>query len=137
VLGCTAHIHVLGDEKFEQNLEKRTAGSENLIDLRENFRIVFLLLPFVLGPLACFPSELILNYVSYIHLVRVLGRVVSPVLRPLPTQDNTNTKERWTEIHSSSWIRTQDPSVGAGKNISCLRSAATVTGRIAFQWMLE
>jgi hypothetical protein len=44
-----------------------------------------LLLPFVLGPLVCFPSELIWNYVSYRQMVGLLGWVISPVARPLPT----------------------------------------------------
>jgi hypothetical protein len=42
------------------------------------------------------------------------------VARPLPTQDNTNT------IKAN--IRTHDPSVQAGEDISRLDRAATVTG---------
>jgi hypothetical protein len=82
--------------------------------------LLLLLLPFVLGPLACFPSELIWNYDSYRQSVGLLGRVISPVARPLPTQDNTNTEETRTNIHASSEIRTHDPSVWTGEDTSCL-----------------
>jgi hypothetical protein len=41
---------------------------------------------FVLVPLACFPSELIWKYGSYKQSVGLLGRVIIPVPRPLPTQ---------------------------------------------------
>jgi hypothetical protein len=68
--------------------------------------LLLLLLPFVLGSLASFPSELIWNYGSYRQSVGLLVRVISPVARPLPTQDNTN-----TEIHVSLGILTHDPSV--------------------------
>jgi hypothetical protein len=43
-----------------------------------------------LGSLTCSSSELILTYESYRQLVRFLGRGISPVERPLPTQDNTS-----------------------------------------------
>jgi hypothetical protein len=62
-------------------------------------------MPSVLGPLACFPLELIFE------TVRLPGRGISPVVKPLPTQDNTNTDETRTDIHVSSEIRTQDPTV--------------------------
>jgi hypothetical protein len=74
------------------------------------------LLRFVLGPLTCFPSELIWNCGSYREVVGLLGRLISPVAKPLPTQDNIN-----ADIHASSGIRTPDPSVWAGKDSSCLR----------------
>jgi hypothetical protein len=52
--------------------------------------LLFLLLPllllsFVLGPLACYPSELVWNFGSYKQLVGLLGRIISPVARALPT----------------------------------------------------
>jgi hypothetical protein len=50
------------------------------------------------------------------QLVGLLGRAISPVTRPLPTQDNTNTEEKRTDIHASSGIRTHDPSVCAGED---------------------
>jgi hypothetical protein len=53
-----------------------------------------ILLYFLLGPLACFPSELICNYGSYRQLVGLFGRVISPVTRPLPKQDNKSTEKR-------------------------------------------
>jgi hypothetical protein len=56
-----------------------------------------------------FPSELIWYYGYYRQAVALLGRVSSPIARPLPTQDNTNTEEMRTDIHASSRIRTHDP----------------------------
>jgi hypothetical protein len=82
-----------------------------LIDHDLLLLLFLLLLTFVLGPLASFPPELICNYGSYKQLVGLLGRVIGPVTRPLPTQDNTNTEETRTDIHASSRIRTHDPSV--------------------------
>jgi hypothetical protein len=87
-----------------------------------------LLLLFVLGPLACFPWELIWNYGSYRHSVGFLRRVISPGARLLPTQDSTNTEETRTDIHASSWIRTHDHSVWAGEDRSDLDGTATVIG---------
>jgi hypothetical protein len=54
-------------------------------------------------------------------LVRLLGRGISLIARPLPMRDNTNTEKMRTDIHASSGIRTHDPSVRAGEDISCLR----------------
>jgi hypothetical protein len=84
----------------------------------KNFNIVPVLLSFAIGPLACFPSEAVWNYGSYRQLVGLLGRVISPVARLLPTQDNTNTEETQTDMHTSSGIRTHDPSVRASEDIS-------------------
>jgi hypothetical protein len=42
-----------------------------------------LLLPFLLGPLARFPLELIWNYGSYKQLAGLLGWMISPVARLL------------------------------------------------------
>jgi hypothetical protein len=86
---------------------------ENMSDIKFGVFLI-LLLPFLLGPLACFLSELIWNYGSYTQLVELLGRVISPVTRPLPKQDNTNKEETRTDIHASSEIPTHDPSVQAG-----------------------
>jgi hypothetical protein len=52
---------------------------------------------------------LIRNYESYKQLLRLLGRVVSSVSRPIPAQDNTNRLN--AEIRGLSGIRTHDPSV--------------------------
>jgi hypothetical protein len=73
--------------------------------------LLLLLLPFVLGPLDCIPSELIWNYGTYRQLVGFLGRVISSVARPLPTRDNKNTEETRAHIYALSGIRTHDPSV--------------------------
>jgi hypothetical protein len=76
-----------------------------------------------LGPLASFPSELIWIYRSYRRSVVLLGRVISPVTRPLSTQDNTNTEKMQTDIHDSIVIRTHDHSVRTGE--------ATVMGTLS------
>jgi hypothetical protein len=79
----------------------------------------------ILGPLACFPSELIRKYGSYRPLVGLLGQVISPVTRLLPKQDNTNREKTRTDILASSGIRTHDPSV-ASETVYVLDRAATV-----------
>jgi hypothetical protein len=66
---------------------------------------------FVLGPLACFPSELIWNYEYYKQLLGLLRRVISPVAWPLPTQDDINREETRADICALSGIRTRDPRV--------------------------
>jgi hypothetical protein len=53
--------------------------------------------------------------------VGLTGRLIILVARPLPTQNNTNTEEKRKDIHASSGIRTHDPIVGAGEDISRLR----------------
>jgi hypothetical protein len=73
--------------------------------------LLLLVLPFVLGPLASFPSELIWNYGSYKQLIGLLGRGISPIAMPLPTQNNMKTEETRLDIHTSSEIRTHGPSV--------------------------
>jgi hypothetical protein len=45
-----------------------------------------------------FPSELIWNYGSYRQLVGLLGRVISRVARPLPTEDIASIEETRTSI---------------------------------------
>jgi hypothetical protein len=45
----------------------------------------------------------------------------SAVARPLPKQDNTNTEETYTDIHTSNWIRTYDRSVCVGEYILYLK----------------
>jgi hypothetical protein len=56
--------------------------------------------------LAYFLLQLIWKYGSHRQLVELLGRVISSVARPLPTQDNTNIKETRTYITASSGIGT-------------------------------
>jgi hypothetical protein len=62
-------------------------------------------------PSGLFPSDFISYYGSYRELVRLLGHVISPISRPLLTQDNTNTKGLRRDIPASSGIRTHDPTV--------------------------
>jgi hypothetical protein len=92
--------------------------------------MMFAYISLLLLLLVCFPSELTWNYGSY----RLLGRVISPVIRPLPTQDNINTEETRTDIHALNGIRTHDPSVWAGEVISCLRPHSHCDRRIDFVW---
>jgi hypothetical protein len=68
-------------------------GNEDPTSRRDRQRLLLLRLlhPFLLGPLACFPSQLIWNYRFCIQSVGLLRRGISPVARPLPTQDNTDT----------------------------------------------
>jgi hypothetical protein len=63
----------------------------NVTTARTFFLVLFLIDG--LGSLACPFSELILKFESYRQLAGPLGRMISPVARPLPTQDNTNTEE--------------------------------------------
>jgi hypothetical protein len=79
------------------------------------------LLLYGLSCLACSHSAFICNYELYRQLVGLLGRVMSPVARPLPRQRNTNTEESRTHIHASSVIRTHGPRVRSSEDISCLR----------------
>jgi hypothetical protein len=44
-----------------------------------------------------------------------------PVARPLPTHRTKQTEQMHTDIHASSGIRTHDPSIRAGEDVSCLR----------------
>jgi hypothetical protein len=43
-------------------------------------------------PSGLFQSESIWNYGSYRQSIGLSGRLISPVTRPLPTQENTNTE---------------------------------------------
>jgi hypothetical protein len=84
--------------------------------------IFFLIsLPFVLDFRAFFPSEFFWNYGFNRTLVWLLTWATIPVAKPLPAENNTNPQETRTDINTSNGIRTHDPSVWAGKDISCLR----------------
>jgi hypothetical protein len=71
--------------------------------------LLVIILHFLLDLLTSFPSELFWNYGSYRQLVGLLGRVIKPVERPLPTQDNTNIEEKRTDIYDLSGIQIHDP----------------------------
>jgi hypothetical protein len=80
--------------------------------------LLLLLLPFLLGPLAWFPSEFIWKYESFRQSVWLLGRGISQSQgRYLHRTTRTQKK---TDIHASSGLRTHDPSVCVGEDISCL-----------------
>jgi hypothetical protein len=76
--------------------------------------LIFLVLVLLhgLGPLACAHSVLI-N--SEIWILQTVGMTPyagdQPVEMPVPTEENTNTEETRTDIHTSSGIRNHDPSV--------------------------
>jgi hypothetical protein len=70
--------------------------------------LLLLLLPSV--PSGLFPIRIYLELWILLS-IGLLGRVISPVARHLPTQDNINIEEPLTDIHASSGIRTHDPSV--------------------------
>jgi hypothetical protein len=53
--------------------------------------------------------------------VGLLRREISRHNGATYTRNSTNTEQKHTDIHASSWIRTQDPSVQAGDDSSCLR----------------
>jgi hypothetical protein len=81
-----------------------------------------------LGPLACFSSELIWKYGSYRQSVGLLGRVIIPVARPLPTQDNINREESWTYILTSSGFEPTIAVLERAKTFRALDRAAAVIG---------
>jgi hypothetical protein len=57
-----------------------------------------------------------------LYTVRLLGRGISPSQgRYLHTEQHKHRINTHTDIHASSGIRTQDPSVQVGKDSSCLR----------------
>jgi hypothetical protein len=56
---------------------------------------------------AVFHSELSWNYEPYRQPVGLLERGISPVVRPLPTQGDTNTEETRIDTHASSAIRSK------------------------------
>jgi hypothetical protein len=62
------------------------------------------------------------TYGSFRHLVGLLGRGISPALRPLPTHRKTQHRQTQTHIHAPSKIRTCDPNVRAAEDSTCLRS---------------
>jgi hypothetical protein len=52
--------------------------------------LLLLPLPLVLGSVAGFPSELIRKYESYRNLMGLPERAITPISRPLLTQDDIN-----------------------------------------------
>jgi hypothetical protein len=73
------------------------------------------------GPLPGFPSELILNYAPYRSWKESLDGRSALSQGHLPTHDNKTTYETRRNSHVSSGIRTDEPSVYEGEDISCLR----------------
>jgi hypothetical protein len=57
----------------------------------------------------------------YRQSVGLLGRVISPIVRPLPTQVITHTEETRIDIYVSSVIRNHGPTVREAEDVSCLR----------------
>jgi hypothetical protein len=79
------------------------------------------LVPWRIMPSDLFPFRI--NVQQWI--LQTVGRTLyagdQPVARPLPTQGNMNAEEKQTDILASSGIRTHDPNVWAGEDVSCLR----------------
>jgi hypothetical protein len=69
------------------------------INVRRNY-YSYLIPSFILGPLVCFPSDLIWKCGPYRQFVGLLVRVIIPVARPLPTQGNTNIEGTQAGIHA-------------------------------------
>jgi hypothetical protein len=69
----------------------------------------------LLGPGPFFSSVII-----FIETVRLLGRVIVRRKAATYTQGNTNRINAYTDIHTSSGIRTHDPSVQVSEDSSCL-----------------
>jgi hypothetical protein len=109
--GSTRIIITLATMTFSFSLSTEIASSVTLQNKILFSIFLLFLLSFVLGSLAFFPSELIWNYGSYRQLVGLLGRVISPVARPLPTRQHKQNKLRQTDM----------PRVGFEHTISCLR----------------
>jgi hypothetical protein len=74
------------------------------------------------GPWRTRPSDLFLFRINYeiMDLIDSLEWGISPVAKSLPTH-NTDTGETHTDVHALSGIRTHDPSIWKGKDISFLR----------------
>jgi hypothetical protein len=77
-------------------------------------------------PSGLFPSELIWCYGSYSQLVGLLGRVLSLVIRTLPTQDNTNTEGTKTDIMPRVGFEPMIPVFERTKTFHALDRGATV-----------
>jgi hypothetical protein len=86
-----------------------------------------LLLPFVLGLVACFPPELIWNYGSYRQLVGLLGRQIGCVAE----RHNTNTEDTQTSMPRVVF----EPTIQVlerAKKFHALDRAANVIGAFTF-----
>jgi hypothetical protein len=90
-IGGACSIHER-EGKYEIVVEK-TSKKQNLKP-----KLPLPLLPFVLGHTGCFLSQLNSKFGSYKQSVELLGLGISPVARPLPTQDDINTEEARRDI---------------------------------------
>jgi hypothetical protein len=72
---------------------------EVLFNLCISILLLLLLLPFVLGLLACFPAELIWNYGSYRQVLGLLGRVISPFAGSLLTYTGQHKHRKSSDRH--------------------------------------
>jgi hypothetical protein len=96
------------------------------------FCVLLLLLPFVPGPPACFPSKLIWNYRSYKQFVGLFGRVTSPSQgHYLHRTTQTQKKRGQTSIPRVGFEPTI-PVFGQAKAFHNLDRAATVIGLLIF-----
>jgi hypothetical protein len=79
-------------------------------------------------PCALFLSELSGTMDLYRQLVGLLGRVISPVARPLPMQENTNTEESGQTSMPRVGFEPTIPVFERAKTFDALERAATVVG---------
>jgi hypothetical protein len=68
-----------------------------------------------------FPSKLIWNYGPCWQSIGLLGRGISPSVRPLATRNMNTERRKETYIYISSGIPTLVPSVWQREDISCVR----------------
>jgi hypothetical protein len=106
-------------QEYQSNPATWATGSYTVV--RWHFvRISFFYLD-ELGPLACSHSELIWDYRSYRQSMGLFGWVISP-LQGRYLHRASQTEESRSDIHASSGIRTHDPSVWEGEEVSCPKS---------------
>jgi hypothetical protein len=87
--------------------------------------LLLLLLPLLLSPLAFFPSELISR-----QSVGLLGRVISPVARPLPTHRTQTQEKRGPTSMPRVGFKPTIPVFEQAKTVQVLDRAATVINRV-------
>jgi hypothetical protein len=97
-LAGTRVFYLVGIRRICHAIHFKTTYLGQRLFLVNRYLILLLLLPFILGPLVCSLSELIWNYGSYRQFVGPLGRVISPVARPLLTQEYTQKTRGQTSI---------------------------------------
>jgi hypothetical protein len=101
------HLHDLGvdERQYETNLKGK--GREGVVSIHHRVQWQGLMKK-ALWP---FPIRIILELWILQTVGRTLGRMISAVVRSLPTQDNRNKELTRTDINASRGIRTLDPCI--------------------------